>query len=130
MDILAAMLAYLVSVTAIVGALGIALFVFFAAPDRQTSPVPKTAMVVRPSAMKTAAAVARPESKSENINQRVASSATKPKADPVTTIAVDAPQQPVMSPARLRRLAAKQRARRLAYREGVDFETRFLHYED
>jgi len=130
MDILAAMLAYLVSVTAIVGALGIALFVFFAAPDRQTSPVPKTAMAVRPSAMKTAAAVARPESKSENINQQVASSATKPKADPVTTIAVDAPQQPVMSPARLRRLAAKERARRLAYREGVDFETRFLHYED
>ncbi|HYA04701.1 MAG TPA: hypothetical protein VEF90_02335, partial [Xanthobacteraceae bacterium] len=106
MDILAAMLAYLVSVTAIVGALGVALFVFFAAPDRPTPPAPNAAMAARPSAMKTAAAAARPDSNSEKINRQTASGAAKPQANPVTTIAVDARQKPVMSPARLRRLAA------------------------
>ena len=58
-----------------------------------------------------------------------AGAATAASVPPVD-IAVDARQQPLMSNAQLRRLADKERARRLAYREGSSFETRFLHYDD
>ena len=125
------MLAYLVSVTGIVAALGISFFVFFSAPDQQPAmPTHATAMVAGPSAIETATAGAKPEAKIKQIDKYTVPGTANAQAAPVTTIAIGARQEPPISAARLRRLVEKERAKRLAFREGADFETRFLHYED
>jgi hypothetical protein len=134
MDILAAMLAYLVSVAGIVAALGIACFTLFSTPNQQAAMPTDTAraalVIVRSGAIETATADANPEAKIQQIDKPAISGAATVAGNPVTTIAVDARQKPPHSAAALRRLAVKERAKRLAFREGADFETRFLRYED
>jgi hypothetical protein len=54
--------------------------------------------------------------------------AAMPAAD--APVAVDARQKPLFTQAHFRRLAEKERAKQLAYRERSSFETRFLHFDD
>ena len=67
---------------------------------------------------------------SEQTDTHVASRTPQSVATPPSTIALDARQRPQTSPAQLRRLADKDRAKRFASRANSDFETRFLHYDD
>lgn len=117
MDILAAMLAYLVSVTAMVGAVVISFVVFFSSPQSSLPLLPAQqaeATVATPDPVTTIAAAAVP-----------AAGASEP-----VKIAADVRQKHLLSTRQLRRLADKQRARRLAFRESSSFEARFLHYAD
>jgi len=132
MDILAAMLAYLVSVAAIVGALSISLFVFFATPGQQQWLLQHAkARVVTPGAIKTAAANVKEPAQNEQIGETVTAGAAQAQAQagPVRTIAVEMRQKSTKSLVSSRRLAAKERAKRLAYRE-ESFENRFLRNEN
>jgi len=136
MDILAAMLAYLVSVAAIVGALSISLFVFFATPGQQQWLLQHAkARVVTPGAIKTASANVREPTQNEQIGETVTAGAAQAQAQaqaqagPVRTIAVEMRQKSTKSLVSSRRLAAKERAKRLAYRE-ESFENRFLRNEN
>lgn len=116
MDILASILAYLVSLAGIVGTLAISLFVFFSPPGAQppaSAQADATALLVSPSMSGTPAATPG-----------------KPRPSPVTTIAVDTRQKHPASHVQSRLLSERERARHLAYREGADFETRFLHKDD
>lgn len=130
MDILAAMFAYLVCIAGIAAGLVISFVVFFSTPGEfsapQTHPV---ALVARPSHA-TAAPVSpiRTVAKVGGSNKSSAAAAAKPTAVP--PVALDAQQKPLFSQGRLRRLAEKERARQLAYREHSSFESRFLHFDD
>jgi len=114
MDILAAMFAYLACVTGIVGALAISLVMFFTPQALQPLPSLPGQQVV--------AMVAKPDP--------VVTIAAAPPAAAPATVAADVRQKPFLTPGQMRRLAEKERARRLAFREGSSFETRFLHYAD
>lgn len=132
MDILASMFAYLVCVTGVVTGLAMSFVVFFSTPDRQSATTGYAiATLAKPSPIKTTRASAvKPIANTEQRDKHVASGAAKAEAAPPMTIAVDARQKPPLSQAHLRRLAEKERARHLAYRERSSFETRFLHYDD
>ena len=130
MDILAAVLAYLMSVAAIVGALGISFVVFFATPGQQPWLLREAkAPLVAPGAVKTTAANVKEPAQSEQIDENAASGVAQGQAAPVRTIAVEMQRNSSKSIAWSRRLAARERARRLAYRED-SFETRFLRNEN
>jgi len=126
MDILAAMLAYLVSVAAIGGALSISLFVFFATPGQQPWLLQQAKA---PAVIKTAAANVKEPAQNEQIGETVTAGAAQAQAGPVGTIAVEMRQKSAKSLVSSRRLAAKERAKRLAYRE-ESFENRFLRNEN
>ena len=132
MDILASMLAYLVCVTGIVTGLVMSFVVFFSTPAQQsTAPEPAVAMLARPSHVNKATALpVKTIAKSDQTDKQDASGAAPANAVAPMTIAIDARQKPPLSQARLRRLAERQRAKHLAYRERSSFETRFLHYDD
>ncbi len=132
MDILASILAYLVCVTGIVTGLVMSFVVFFSAPVQQwTVPGQAIAMLAKPSPVQTiGASVVKPMTGVEPRDRIAASRAAKADAIPPTTIAIDVRQKPLISQSHFRRLAAKERARQLAYRERSSFETRFLHYDD
>jgi hypothetical protein len=51
-------------------------------------------------------------------------------ATPSAPIAADARQKGQSSPARLRRLAQEERARRWVYQQDSSFESRFMSYAD
>jgi hypothetical protein len=123
MDILASMLAYLVSVAGIIAALVASFVIYFATLDQQP-PVPPmhvASAITRPSLVDVASVA---ELKKASVIKPTEADAAPPP------IAPDAQQRPSMSRAQLMRLARLQRAQRLAYRQSADFETRFLHYDD
>jgi hypothetical protein len=124
MDILASMLAYLVSVTGIIAALAISFVVYFSPPDQQPENVVAAA---KPPLFDMAAPAEIKGLKQTDL--RAASKAEQAKPA-LPAVALDAQQKPQTSPAQLRLLADKDRAKRLAYRANTDFETRFLHYDD
>jgi hypothetical protein len=123
MDILASMLAYLVSVVGIIAALVVSFVIYFATPDRPppVSPPHVVGTATRPSLVDMASAAEL--KKASEIKSTDAHDAPPP-------IAPDVRQRSSKSRAQLRRLARLDRARRLAYRQSADFETRFLHYDD
>ncbi len=132
MDILAAMLAYLVCITGLVAGLAMSFVVFFSGPG-QFSP-PPAQMITRAAAQHsfTTASTSPPVktiAKAEPAEKQFAAAA-EAKAVPPPTIALDIRQKPLFSQAHLRRLAKKERERQLAYRDRPSFETRFLHYDD
>jgi len=137
MDILASMLAYLVSVAGIIAALTVSFVIFFANPDQQPF-IPAARDVAAMTApglvdMATGAQVkmvTEVKKQSEQTDTHVASRTPQSGAMPPATIAIDARQKPLTSSAQLRRLADEERAKRLAYRANSDFESRFLHYDD
>lgn len=131
MDILAAMLAYLVCVTGIVGGLVMSFVIYFSPPG-EFSPPPARAIAMLAQPSHAAAAPVSPGktvAKMDASSKRVAATAANPTAvSPV--VAIDAQQKPLFSPTHSRRLAEKARARQLAYREHSSFESRFLHFDD
>jgi hypothetical protein len=133
MDILAAMLTYLVCITGLVAGLVMSFVVFFSAPG-QFSPPPGQTITVAAAQRSIKTALTPPPiktmAKAEAAEKQVAAAAAEAKAVPPPTIALDARQKPLFSQAHLRRLAEKERERQLAYRERSSFETRFLHYDD
>jgi hypothetical protein len=127
MDILASILAYLVGVTGIVGALAISFVLFFASPQA-LRPLPTTqaeaieAVTAKPEPVATIAAAV------PAVTQARAFGATESTAS--AEIATDVRQKALLTPHQMRRLTEKERARRLALRENSSFEARFLHYAD
>jgi hypothetical protein len=140
MDILAAMFAYLVCIAGLVTGLVMSFMIFFAAPGAFSAPpTDAIAMVAGPtlspnlspsqspihgspssaSSAKTIAKVSRSDGQM---------AAAMPAAD--APVAIDARQKPLFTQAHFRRLAEKERAKQLAYRERSSFETRFLHFDD
>jgi hypothetical protein len=128
MDILASLLAYLVSITGVIAALAISFVVYFSSPDQQ-SPIPANVVATaKPSLFDVGAPAEIKGLKQTDL--RTASKAEQAKPA-LTAVALDAQQQkPQSSRAQLRRLAEKDRAKRFAERANTDFETRFLHYDD
>ncbi len=132
MDILASMFAYLVCVTGIVTGLVMSFVVFFSTPDPQSPTTGRViAMLAKSSSIQTTRTSAEtPTATIEQRDEHVASGAAKAEAMPPMAIAIVARQKPLFSKIHLGRLAAKERARHLAYRERSSFETRFLGYDD
>jgi len=125
MDILAAMFAYLVGVAGILGGLALS-FVLFFSPPGQISPTPTRAVAMAARSDHAAPAPVSTVAKVRASHKPIAAA----KLPNGSLVAIDARQKPLNSQARLRRLAEKQRARQLAYREHSSFETRFLHFDD
>lgn len=126
MDILGSMLAYLGCVAGIVGALVISFIVYFSPPAHSTNIKHAIAMVARPS-------VAKADQRT-HIVTIVAQSTTTPQtatAPPPTAVAASARPKAQSSRAQaMRRLVEEERAKRWAYQQDPDFETRFLGYAD
>jgi hypothetical protein len=129
MDILAAMLTYLGCVTGIVGALVISFYVYLVAPAQLTAPVQTAAVAAKADFIKTGVfKTGAPQSAAATHLDPVIPIAQR--AEDAAPIAADARQKGQSSPARLRRLAQEERARRWAYQQDSSFETRFLSYAD
>jgi hypothetical protein len=128
MDIIASLLAYLGCVTGIVGALAISFFVAFS-PPRLEVPA-HHAMVTatsRPPVVSTvaaAAAEAKPTSAAVQRDEKLAQHETAPRPAP------DIRQKARMPRAEARRLVQEERARRWAYQQDSNFDSRFLGYAD
>lgn len=126
MDIIASILAYLVSITGIFAAMAIAFIIYFVPPDQQM-PEANGAATAQPRLVDMATPSEIKGIKKTDLRAESRAERAKP-VPPV--VALDAQQKPQTSPAQLRRLAEKDRAKRLAERANTDFETRFLHFED
>jgi hypothetical protein len=133
MDILAAMFAYLVCIAGLVTGLVMSFVVFFAAPGAFSAPpTDAIAMVAGPNLSPNqedspeSASSAKTIVKISRSDGQIAAAA--PAAD--SPVAIDARQKPLFTPAHFRRLAERERAKQLAYRERSSFETRFLHFDD
>ena len=134
MDILAAMFAYLVCIAGLVTGLVMSFVVFFSAPgdilgaaDRRHSDGGKTE---QPEPANTALRhpLRQPRRSPRSADPTGRSLPRRTAAD--SPVAIDARQKPLFSQAHFRRLAEKERAKQLAYRERSSFETRFLHFDD
>jgi hypothetical protein len=127
MDILTAMLAYLGCVTGLVGALVISFYVYFVVPAQLTAPMQTAAVAVKANDIK----IGTPKSAAAtHLNPVITIARSAEDATPSAPIAADARQKGQSSPARLRRLAQEQRARRWVYQQDSSFESRFLSYAD
>jgi hypothetical protein len=133
MDILAAILAYLGCVAGLVGALAIAFTVLVSAPDQPPSAAPvvarqSAAMAAKPAAPKvTMASAARPAT--QPIARPHGAATVTPEATPTPPTAAHAKALAVRAQ-KWRRFVQEERARRWAYQQGPDFESRFLGYAD
>lgn len=133
MDILASILAYLGCVAGIVGALLISFTVLFSTPGQlpNTAPIAakqSTAMAAKPAAPKvTTASVASPAAQPV-ARSGGAATAAQAAAPPKTTIA----RSKILATRaqKWRRFVQEERARRWAYQQDPDFESRFLGYAD
>lgn len=141
MDILASMLAYGVCMTGLLAGLIMSFVVFFSAPGQQAeAPARAIAMLATPSSNAAATPFAAKEfpvktvAKGQIARAQQTAARTRMAAGDAASvevaIAADAQQKPLLSQGRMRRLAEKERARHLAYRERSSFENRFLHYDD
>ena len=137
MDILAAMFAYLVCIAGLVTGLVMSFVVFFAAPGAFSAPpTDAIAMVAGPNLSPNQPSPNHGSPSSASSAQTIAKigrsdgqmAAAMPAAD--APVAIDARQKPLFTQAHFRRLAEKERAKQLAYRERSSFETRFLHFDD
>jgi hypothetical protein len=136
MDILASILAYLGCITGIIGALAVSLFLVLAPPHARTAAPAPTAVL--------AAQASNEATSTISSNTITANTAPTPKADPVATVAQGAntatsekrtagapPKTKTrLSRAQQRRIVQEERARRWAYQQDDDFETRFMSYAD
>jgi hypothetical protein len=129
MDIIASVLAYLISLTGIIAAMAIAFIVYFGPPAQLASSPSdvNVAVTAKPPLFDMATSAEIKGIKKADL--RAESKAEKAQQTP-PVVALDAQQKPPTSPAQLRKLAEKDRAKRLAERANTDFETRFLHFED
>jgi len=127
------MLGYLVCVAGLVTGLAMSFMAVFAAPAQQ-APLPRhaVAMVGKPGPVVTtaAAAVATAIAATGQTGRHAVAIAARAATIPPPPIAIDARQKPLLSRTTMRRLAERERAKHLAYRERSSFEMRFLHYDD
>jgi hypothetical protein len=147
MDILASMLAYLGCVTGIVAALVMSFFVFFSTPDQPAVPKHTVALASKASAsrpgeskvaMSSATATAADATPASKLGPKIGPMAAgvasgAPKAETVPQAASAAHLRPRAQIGRaqyLRRLVQEERARRWAYQQDPDFDSRFLGYAD
>ena len=124
MDIIASILAYLISVTGVIAALAISFVVYFSPPDQRAANVVAAA---KPPLFDMAVPAEIKGLKQTDL--RTASKAEQAKPA-LPGVALDAQQKPQTSREQLRRLVDEERAKRFAERANTDFETRFLHYDD
>jgi len=129
------MLAYLTCVTGIIGTLAVSFFIYFSAPDQPITPAHAVATVAAPGGGGTIAAAATPGPAEANAAGTTGARTPKrPMPTQATTTqsatAFDLRPRTRLSALQLHRLLQDERARRLAYRQSDDFETRFLSYTD
>jgi|HubBroStandDraft_6_1064221.scaffolds.fasta_scaffold293228_2 hypothetical protein len=134
MDILAAMLVYLASLSGIIAALSISLFLYFSPPHQATPPEhikQSVALVVQQTAPKLpllpqhANAAAATEQPATQAVPSVAQSAPPQQKAAASPLQVQA-----MRTQYLRRIVQEERAKRWAYQQDPSFENRFLGYAD
>jgi hypothetical protein len=125
MDILASMVAYLACVTGIVAALVMSFAVVFAAPERPTAERYAVTHAAQSRALQRSAAVsAKPIVKSAPpLTPPHGEMAAQPRS-----LASDRQQAQQVKAQNARRLIEEDRAKRWAYRQDPDFESRFLSY--
>ena len=136
MDILAAMFAYLVCIAGLVTGLVMSFVVFFAAPGAFSAPPTDAIAMVAGANLSPSQSPNHGSPSSASSAKTIAKigrsdgqmAAAMPAAD--APVAIDARQKPLFTQAHFRRLAEKERAKQLAYRERSSFETRFLHFDD
>jgi hypothetical protein len=131
MDIFASIFVYLASVTGIVAALAASIFVVCSTPEQPTTvKFPVTNMSLAGVAPISAKTVMAAEPSSEPPVLQAAPGVAK--ADGLAQTAgasFDLKIRPTVR-AHLRRLAQKERAKRLAYQPDPSFEARFMSYAD
>lgn len=154
MDIIASMFAYLASVTGIIGVLAISAFVLLSGHNRALAPTEAIAAAQRPAVVKlvrtgaTKMSATAKTSVSVNSDQAAnhdhgdaagdvtvvagdaASDAAKQAALDRTALADARRQKTKRAVAQVQRSIQEQRARRWAYQQDPDFESRFLGYAD
>jgi hypothetical protein len=117
------MLAYLGCVAGIVGALMISFIVYFSPPAHPAHLTHTTEMVAKPSAAKA--------DRLTHVVATVAPDAPAPEqvmASPPTVAATTLPKEQASRAQAMRRQVQEERAKRWAYQQDPDFETRFLSY--
>ncbi len=135
MDIVASILAYLGCMAGIVGALAVSFALFFSAPDlpppiahsagRQSVAVTAKTATPNPAIASAAKSQAKPNKGAEVVST-VAQSTT-----PAPTPTASARAKMLAARAqKLRRFVQEERARRWAYQQDPDFESRFLGFTD
>jgi hypothetical protein len=138
MDILAGMLAYVAGIGALFAGLAVSFFVFFSTPNEplqtQAQPQSASAMLVRPSTPNKPPVVEAPAQqtagRSEKPAEKPAAAAGSSVAAQPATLARDFRHKPAAAAAQARRLIHEERARRWAYQQDSNFESRFLGYAD
>jgi hypothetical protein len=136
MDILAGMFAYVAGIGALFAGLAVSFFVFFSTPNEslQTQPQSASAMLVRPSTPNRPPVVEahaqQMAGRSEKPAEKSAAAAGSPIAAQPAASARDFRRKPAAAAAQARRLIHEERARRWAYQQDSNFESRFLGYAD
>jgi hypothetical protein len=136
MDILAAMLVYLASLSGIIAALSISFFLYFSPPHQATPPEhikQSVALVVQQTAPKLPllpqhanAGAATEQQEAQAVPSGAQSMPPQQKA-----AAASSPLQvQAMRAQYLRRMIQEERAKRWAYQQDPSFENRFLGYAD
>jgi hypothetical protein len=127
MDILAAMLVYLASVSGIIAAVAISFFLVFFPPHQAITPEPmkQSVALVVPQASPTNAGPAEQQA------IQTALSVAPSTAPPQQKVAAASPLQvQAMRAQYVRRIIQEERAKRWAYQQDPSFENRFLGYAD
>jgi hypothetical protein len=142
MDILAGMLAYVAGIGALFAGLAVSFFVFFSTPNEplqtQAQRQSASAMLVRPSTPNKPPVVEAPaqqtagrsEKPAEKLAEKPAAAAGSSVAAQPAASARDFRRKPAAAAAQARRLIHEERARRWAYQQDSNFESRFLGYAD
>jgi hypothetical protein len=127
MDILASVVAYLTCVTGILAALVMSFFVVLSTPEQPTAAKYVVTHAVQQTALQTSTA---PALSAKSIIKS-APWLTPPPGDPVvqsSSVASDRQLAQKVQAQNARRLVEEERAKRWAYRQDPDFESRFLSY--
>ncbi|HET8920193.1 MAG TPA: hypothetical protein VFN27_11005 [Xanthobacteraceae bacterium] len=138
MDILAGMLAYVAGIGALFAGLAVSFFLFFSTPNEplqtQTQPQSASVMLVRPSTPDKPPVVEahakQMAGRSEKPAEKSAAAAGSPVAAQPVASARDFRRKSAAAAAQARRLIHEERARRWAYQQDSNFESRFLGYAD
>jgi hypothetical protein len=132
MDILAAMLVYLGSVTGIIAALAISFVLYFSPPHRATPVKQSVAMLVRQSTPKAPPLpqYANAGATTERQETQAVSSVARGLSPQNTADASSPARIQAMRTQYLRRIIQEERAKRWAYQQDPSFENRFLGYAD
>jgi hypothetical protein len=133
MDILASIFAYLFCVAGILGAMALSLSLVLSSPTRSVAPAGAAAAQA---AAQTAAVAVKPNTADPAVTKTIASAVvvSQPNAAPAPHSAAsrlakkDTRRKPALAQAR--RLLQEDKARRWAYQQDADFDTRFLGYAD